>query len=67
MRAPIAGPNQSCRTLFRIVIPSYHLGTFLRETIASIEAVRTPSLREVIIVDDGSTEPTTLEVLKEDL
>ena len=48
-----------------IVIPSYNLGTFLRETIASIEAVRTPSLREVIIVDDGSTDPTTLEVLKD--
>ena len=48
-----------------IVIPSYNLGALLRETIASIEAVRTPSLREVIIVDDGSTDPTTLEVLKD--
>ena len=48
-----------------IVIPSYNLGALLTETIASIEAVRTPSLREVIIVDDGSTDPTTLEVLKD--
>jgi glycosyltransferase involved in cell wall biosynthesis len=48
-----------------IVIPSYNLGVFLRETVESIEAARTPSLREVIIVDDGSTDPDTINVLKE--
>ena len=47
-----------------IVIPSYNLGTYLRETVQSIEAARTPALREVIVVDDGSTDPETIEVLK---
>src|SRR4051812_38389489 len=46
-----------------IVIPCYNLGGFLRETIDSIEKARTPSLREVIIVDDGSTESATIAVL----
>jgi glycosyltransferase involved in cell wall biosynthesis len=46
-----------------IVIPCYNLGQFLGETISSIEAARSPSLREVVIVDDGSTEPRTIEVL----
>ena len=48
-----------------IVIPSYNLGVFLRETVQSIEAARTPALREVIIVDDGSTDPETLKVLRD--
>jgi glycosyltransferase involved in cell wall biosynthesis len=48
-----------------IVIPCYNLGQFLGETIASIEAVRTPSLREVIIVDDGSTDPRTVDILED--
>ncbi len=46
-----------------IIIPCYNDGRFLPDTIASIELARTSSLREVIIVDDGSTEPATLEVL----
>ena len=46
-----------------IIIPCYNDGHFLREAIASVELARTSSLREVIIVDDGSTEPATLEVL----
>jgi glycosyltransferase involved in cell wall biosynthesis len=48
-----------------IVIPSYNLGLFLRETVESIEAARTPALREVIIVDDGSTDAETIKVLRE--
>jgi glycosyltransferase involved in cell wall biosynthesis len=48
-----------------IVIPVYNPGHFLQETLQSIEAARTPSLREVIIVDDGSTDPITLELLKD--
>ena len=46
-----------------IVIPCYNLGEFLGETISSIELARTPNLREVIIVDDGSTDARTLQVL----
>lgn len=48
-----------------IVIPVYNHGHFLQETLQSIEATRTPSLREVIIVDDGSTDPVTLELLRD--
>jgi glycosyltransferase involved in cell wall biosynthesis len=48
-----------------IIVPCYNHGGFLRETVHSIEAARTPALREVIIVDDGSTEPETTKVLKE--
>jgi glycosyltransferase involved in cell wall biosynthesis len=46
-----------------IIIPCYNDGHFLRETIASVEFARTSRLRDVIIVDDGSTELATLEVL----
>jgi glycosyltransferase involved in cell wall biosynthesis len=46
-----------------IVIPCYNHGHFLAEAIASIEAARTPRLLEVIIVDDGSTDPKTHEAL----
>jgi len=48
-----------------IVIPCYNHGPFLRETVQSIEEARTPALREVIIVDDGSTDPETTKVLRE--
>ena len=48
-----------------IVIPSYNLGVFLRETVQSIEAARTPALREIIVVDDGSSDPETIQILKE--
>jgi glycosyltransferase involved in cell wall biosynthesis len=46
-----------------IVIPVYNQGHFLQETLQSIEEARTAELREVIIVDDGSTDPETLNVL----
>jgi glycosyltransferase involved in cell wall biosynthesis len=36
---------------------------YLQETILSIEAARTANLLEVIIVDDGSTDPGTLKVI----
>jgi glycosyltransferase involved in cell wall biosynthesis len=48
-----------------VVIPSYNHGQFLRETVRSIEQARTSALREVIIVDDGSTDIQSLEVLKD--
>jgi glycosyltransferase involved in cell wall biosynthesis len=48
-----------------IVIPSYNLGGYLLETLRSIEKARTAALREVVIVDDGSTDPETLQVLEQ--
>lgn len=46
-----------------IVIPCYNSGETLPETLSSIENVRNDRLLEVIIVDDGSTDKYTLEVM----
>jgi glycosyltransferase involved in cell wall biosynthesis len=48
-----------------IVIPCYNHGATLRETLASVESVRNANLLEVIVVNDGSTEPKTLELFAE--
>lgn len=48
-----------------IVIPCFNHGPMLLETLASIERVRIDSLAEVIIVDDGSTDPDTRRIFQE--
>jgi glycosyltransferase involved in cell wall biosynthesis len=48
-----------------IVIPCYNHGAMLREALASVEQVRNANLLEVIIVDDGSSEAETREILSE--
>jgi glycosyltransferase involved in cell wall biosynthesis len=48
-----------------IVIPCYNHGAVLREALASIEQVRNDNLCEVIIVNDGSTDTETCQLLKE--
>ena len=48
-----------------IVIPCYNHGPMLREALASIEQVRNTNLLEVIIVDDGSSEPDSVRTLSE--
>jgi glycosyltransferase involved in cell wall biosynthesis len=48
-----------------IVIPCYNHGTMLSEALASVEQVRNGNLLEVIIVDDGSSDPETIRILKE--
>jgi len=45
-----------------IIIPCFNHGRFLPETLASVEALRWPSL-ECVVVDDGSTDPQTLDTL----
>jgi glycosyltransferase involved in cell wall biosynthesis len=50
-------------TSVSIVIPHYNQGRFLQETLRSIEKSRTAALREVIIVDDGSSDSEALKVL----
>jgi glycosyltransferase involved in cell wall biosynthesis len=45
-----------------IVIPCFNQGPMLLETLASIERVRIDSLAEVIVVNDGSTEPETCRI-----
>lgn len=48
-----------------IVIPCYNQGTMLREALASVEQVRNANLLEVIVVNDGSSEPETMRILTE--
>lgn len=48
-----------------IVIPCFNHGDTLRETLASIEAARHANLGEVIIVNDGSTDPKTCRLFEE--
>ena len=48
--------------LCSIVIPCYNYGSYLPESVASALDQTLPSV-EVIIVDDGSTDPSTREVI----
>lgn len=48
-----------------IIIPCYNSGSLLEETIKSIEKIYTPELHEVIIVNDGSTDKKTVEILSQ--
>jgi glycosyltransferase involved in cell wall biosynthesis len=47
-----------------VVVPFYNLGKFLPETVTSILATTCPQY-EVIIVNDGSTDPESVQVLAE--
>ncbi len=59
MTAPIAEGKVS------IVIPCFNQGVMLREVLASVEQVRNANLLEVIVVDDGSSEPDSVRILSE--
>ena len=48
-----------------IVIPCFNHGGMLRETLESVERARNANLAEVIIVDDGSTDPDTCAYFEE--
>ncbi len=48
-----------------IVVPCFNHGQMLLDTLASIERVRVDSLAEVIVVNDGSTDPLTCRVFQE--
>ncbi len=50
--------------LLSVLIPYYNLGDYLSETLASVLATTYTSC-EVLIVNDGSTEPKSLAVLEE--
>ncbi len=46
--------------LVSVIIPSYNHGQYLREVVESVEKAGYPNT-EIIILDDGSTEPSSLE------
>ncbi|MCB1305428.1 MAG: glycosyltransferase family 2 protein [Leptospiraceae bacterium] len=46
-----------------IVIPCFNDGAFLRESVASAQNQDYPGI-EIVVVDDGSTDPGTQEVMK---
>lgn len=46
-----------------VVIPCFNHGAFIRETIASVRK-QTVAAQEIIVVNDGSTDRATLEVLE---
>jgi glycosyltransferase involved in cell wall biosynthesis len=46
-----------------VIIPTYNHGLFVEEAIRSVETLNRPDV-EIIIVDDGSTDPFSIEVSK---
>lgn len=54
--------SRSASALLTVVIPHYNLGTYLLDTLDSLQAVQGVSL-EVMIVDDGSTDGISIATL----
>ena len=48
-----------------IIIPCYNHGEYLREAISSVEQCNDKNLYEIIILNDGSTDKHTIEVLQQ--
>lgn len=51
-------------TKLSIIIPCYNMGAYLQETLDSITSYPNPNDYEIIIVNDGSTDQQTIELLK---
>lgn len=55
--------NTMPEPLVSIIIPCYNMADMLAETIESVENVYDKDKHEVIIIDDGSTDSRTIEIL----
>ncbi len=64
LSAPLPSAASDETPLVTIAIAHYNLGTYLPETLASLAVQTYPNL-EVLVIDDGSTDPFTREVLEE--
>lgn len=51
--------------LVSIIIPCYNMGSLLTETLDSVRRVYQSAIHEVIIVNDGSTDAQTLQILSD--
>jgi len=49
------------RPLVTVAVPHYNLGRYLPETLASLAAQTYPNL-EVVVIDDGSTDQSSLDI-----
>lgn len=56
-------PCNRARGKVSIVIPCHNDGVYLKDALASVTQARCDVLHETIIVNDGSTDPETLEIL----
>jgi glycosyltransferase involved in cell wall biosynthesis len=59
-----ADPAQQVRGLLSVVIPYFNLGPYIRECISSLLASDYPPL-EILIIDDGSTDPASIGALEQ--
>jgi glycosyltransferase involved in cell wall biosynthesis len=57
-------PHSTGQGMVSIVIPCFNPGAMLSEALESVEKVRNKSVIEVIIVDDGSSEADTIQIVK---
>ena len=48
-----------------VIIPCYNHGQYIKEAIQSVEECREKDLYEIIILNDGSTDKYTIEILQE--
>ncbi len=62
--SPLALPDEGgVKGLLSVVVPFYNLGDYLEQTIDNILAATYPDL-EIIVVDDGSTQASSLAALE---
>jgi len=61
-RTAIPGPDSAEDVDVSIVVPTWNDGVLLLDALASIERCR-PARTELVVVNDGSTDPETLRIL----